>query len=87
MGSGYKNAIYPYTPSVASFAPIVIKCFSRQLWKNKSNGRKRKKIKASTSCSERKNRIQEFKSGRVERTLWRPRFGTGSGRVVTQIIE
>jgi hypothetical protein len=57
------------------------------LWKNICNGRTRKKIKASTTYSERKNRIQEFKSGRVERTLWRPHFGTGSGRVVTQIIE
>jgi hypothetical protein len=25
MGSGYKNAIYAYIPSVASFAPIVAK--------------------------------------------------------------
>jgi hypothetical protein len=62
-------------------------CFSRQLWKKKSNGRTRKKIKAPTSFSERKIRIQGFKSGGVERILWRPRFGTGSGRVITQIIK
>ena len=31
--------------------------------------------------------MREFKRGTVERKLWTPRFGTGYGRVATQIIE
>jgi len=31
--------------------------------------------------------MQEIKSVTIERNLWTPRFGTGYGRVATQMIE
>jgi len=79
--------LYPKCCFICSDCHKMRICFSRQLWKNKSNGRTRKKIIASTSWSERKKQDTGIKSGRVERTLRKPRFGTGYGRVVTQITE
>ena len=52
-GCGYKNPIHSDVYSVASFPPVfkICICFSRQWWKDKSNGRMRNRTKTLSSCS------------------------------------